>query len=82
MTCRDWAAHLSAIRENERVAFEGLLDSLGEVGQTNETCYVSWFSGIGFTLIQLMAFLRSDWAPGLLERGMLVDLNTCLANAR
>ena len=78
MTGRDWAAHLSAIRENDRVVFEGLLDSLGEVefGQTNETRYASWFSGIGFTLIQLTAFLRSDWAAGLLERGMLVDLNT------
>lgn len=81
MADMDWDAYLSAIRENDRVAFEGLVASSRdlEFETTNETRYASWFSGIGFTLLQLTAFLRSEWALDLLSRGAALDLHSACA---
>ena len=81
MADMDWDAYLSAIRGNDRVAFGGLVASPGdlEFKTTNMTRYASWFSGIGFTLLQLTAFLRSEWALVLLDRGASMDLHSACA---
>lgn len=70
-----------SIRTSNREKFARLLSDVdsSELQSINDSRYSSWFSGIGATLLQLVAFLKPSFVPLVLDRGVEVDLHSACA---
>lgn len=84
MATADLSPYLNAIRENDQEAFSRQLSSSAPSPDWlnqhhNDARYANWFSGIGFTLLQITSYLKPKWTTLLLDLGVTLDLHSACA---